>query len=92
MSSNFGTLVDIFAPGVNIISTWIGSTTATHSLSGTSMATPHITGLILYLKALEGLASPQSVTNRLISLSTKDVVMDAGTGTPNRVGYNGSGA
>jgi subtilisin family serine protease len=42
--SNYGSYLDIFAPGVNILSTWIGSNTATNTISGTSMATPHIAG------------------------------------------------
>ncbi|KAK5071618.1 hypothetical protein LTS08_004640 [Lithohypha guttulata] len=89
--SNFGTVLDIFAPGTDILSTWIGSTTATNTISGTSMATPHVVGLVLYLQALEGLSSPSAVASRLTALSTRNVVTDA-QGSPNRLAYNGNGA
>lgn len=69
--SNFGSILDIFAPGVNIQSTWIGSSTATNTISGTSMATPHIAGLAAYLIALEGARSPAALCSRIQSLSTK---------------------
>ncbi|CAI4219730.1 unnamed protein product [Parascedosporium putredinis] len=63
--SNYGTLVDVFAPGVNVLSSWIGSTTATNTISGTSMACPHVAGLSLYLKAYEGLTAPGDVAARI---------------------------
>jgi len=72
--SNYGSVVDIWAPGLNVISTWMGSTTATNSISGTSMATPHIAGLIAYLAAKDGNISPAAMTTKLQSLSVKGVI------------------
>lgn len=89
--SNFGTLVDILAPGTAILSTWIGSTTATNSISGTSMATPHITGLALYLKALEGLVTPAETIARIKALGTTGVISGVPSGTANLFAYNGNG-
>merc|ERR1711881_373979 len=51
--SNYGTCTDIFAPGLNILSTWIGSKYATNIISGTSMASPHICGLLAYFLSLQ---------------------------------------
>ncbi|KAL4945408.1 hypothetical protein BDV06DRAFT_209514 [Aspergillus oleicola] len=72
--SNYGSVVDIFGPGEDILSAWIGSNTATNTISGTSMATPHIVGLSLYLIALEGLSSPGAVISRIKELATEDVL------------------
>ncbi|KAB8068163.1 Alkaline protease 1 [Aspergillus leporis] len=87
--SNYGSVVDIFAPGEDILSAWIGSTSATNTISGTSMATPHIVGLSLYLAALENLSGPAAVTQRIKALGTKNVVTDA-KGSPNLLAYNGA--
>ena len=72
--SNYGNCVDWFAPGVSILSSWSSSDTATNTISGTSMATPHTTGVAaLYLQGNTG-ASPASVRTALYDLTTKGVV------------------
>ncbi|KAL4763017.1 S8 family peptidase [Aspergillus foveolatus] len=87
--SNYGSVVDIFAPGQDILSAWIGSTTATNTISGTSMATPHVVGLSLYLIALEGLSSPSAVVSRIKELATQGVLSNV-RGSPNLLAYNGA--
>ena len=88
--SNTGLLVDVFAPGVDIESAWMGATDATNVISGTSMACPHVAGLALYLKGLEeGLDSPESVADRIKELATEGVVVLAGLLSPNRLAFNG---
>lgn len=89
--SNFGTTVDIHGPGVDITSAWIGSNSAVNTISGTSMATPHIAGLAVYLKVLEsGLDSVSAITARIIEIATEGQVSDV-MGSPNLIGYNGNG-
>jgi oryzin len=89
--SNYGTIVDVLAPGVSVRSAWIGSNSATNVISGTSMATPHVAGLAVYLKGLGGLASPGATTQRIIELATTGQITDV-RNSPNRIAYNGSGA
>jgi len=69
--SNFGPIVDIFAPGVNVLSVGIRNNSATNILSGTSMATPHITGLAAYLMALEGITDIDQVAARIGALAQR---------------------
>ncbi|KAA8574697.1 hypothetical protein EYC84_003947 [Monilinia fructicola] len=89
--SNYGPVLDIFAPGVNVLSAWIGGANSSKSISGTSMATPHIAGLSAYLISLEKLSTPSAVAARLKNLATKDVVRNA-AGSLNLLAYNGNGA
>ena len=87
--SNFGTCVDIFAPGVGITAGWIGSNTATMKISGTSMASPHVAGTaLLYLEA-NPTATPAQVANALTTNATMGKIKSPGTGSPNRLLYMG---
>ncbi|HEU4560153.1 MAG TPA: S8 family peptidase [Longimicrobium sp.] len=86
--SNYGSCVDIFAPGSGITSTWYTSTTATNTIDGTSMASPHVAGAAaLYLQGATG-ALPSAVTNAIITTATTGKVTSAGTGSPNRLLYS----
>lgn len=86
--SNYGSVVDIFAPGVDILSAWIGNSTSTNTISGTSMATPHVVGLAIYVMSLENLADASAATKRLKELGTNDVVART-SGSPNLLAFNG---
>ncbi|KAI0651894.1 serine protease [Trametes meyenii] len=88
--SNFGSVVDIFAPGQNIISAWIGGTTvrATNNVSGTSQATPHIAGLIATLISRDGNSSPASISSKIQQLSTKGALTGIPSGTINDLARN----
>ncbi len=86
--SNFGTCVDIFAPGLNITSSWATSDTATNTISGTSMASPHVCGVsALYLQAHPG-SSPATIRNAIVNGSTTNRLTGIGTGSPNRLLYS----
>ena len=88
--SNIGTCLDIFAPGSNIESTWNTSDTATNTISGTSMATPHVAGAAaLFLEGAPS-SSPSAVRDGLVGAATPDVVGDPGSGSPNLLLYTGS--
>lgn len=88
--SNFGSSVDIYAPGSSILSTWIGSSSATNTMSGTSMACPHVSGLVLYLMAKEGLSDPAALVARVKGVGSANVIRGVGPGSPNLLAYNGS--
>jgi hypothetical protein len=78
--------LDIFAPGTSIPSTWLG-VNYYEILSGTSMAAPHVAGVIVrFLGQYPGL-SPAQVTNSIKTSSTKNLVTSPGTGSPNRLVY-----
>jgi subtilisin family serine protease len=83
--SNFGSCVDLFAPGSGITSSWITSDTATLTISGTSMATPHVAGVAaLYLERFPG-SSPAAVSQAIVDSATAGVVGSPGSGSPNRL-------
>ncbi|KAF9107880.1 serine protease [Mortierella sp. AM989] len=96
--SNHGTCVDIFGPGLDIESTWIGGRTAKRTISGTSMASPHVAGLIAYYLSLapendsafnSGPISPKEMKALLKETATRDVLDDLNSRTPNLLIYNG---
>jgi serine protease len=88
--SNYGSCLDIFAPGVSITSAWKTNNNSTNTISGTSMASPHVCGAAArYLSANPG-ASPSQVATALVNASTSGKVTSAGSGSPNRLLYVGN--
>jgi len=85
--SNFGTCLDIFAPGSGILSAYWTSNTATATLSGTSMASPHVAGAAALYKQANPTASATTVRNALVNNATTNVLSGVGTGSPNRLLY-----
>ncbi|KAF2690018.1 elastase-like serine protease [Lentithecium fluviatile CBS 122367] len=87
--SNYGALVDIFAPGVGVLSAWNDG--KTNTISGTSMATPHVAGVGAYLLALEGIA-PSALCQRIVELAIQGSITGLPAGTVNLLAYNGAPA
>lgn len=85
--SNYGSCVDGYAPGSSITSAWIGGTTATRSISGTSMASPHIAGVAALYKATFGNAASSTIVSWINTNATTGVITGNVTGTPNRLLY-----
>ncbi|WP_406328816.1 S8 family peptidase [Streptomyces sp. NBC_00203] len=83
--SNYGSVLDIFAPGVSILAGYNTSDTATATLSGTSMATPHVAGAAAVYLAGHTSATPAQVATALVNGATSGVVTSAGTGSPNKL-------
>ncbi|HEU4423585.1 MAG TPA: S8 family serine peptidase [Pilimelia sp.] len=89
--SNFGTCVDLFAPGVSITSAWFSSDTATNTISGTSMASPHACGVAALILSANPNLTPQQVRDRMVADATPNVVGNPGTGSPNRLLFVNNG-
>ena len=87
--SNFGTCLDVFAPGVSVVSAWRTSSSAIRSLSGTSMASPHVAGIVaLYLQS-DPTATPSAIATRIRNAATPDLVVNRGTNSPNLLAFTG---
>jgi subtilisin family serine protease len=86
--SNIGTCVDIFAPGSGILSAWFSSNTATATLSGTSMASPHVAGVAALYKQANPSASSTTIRNAIVNNATTNLITNVGTGSPNRLLYS----
>jgi subtilisin family serine protease len=91
--SNFGTCLDIFAPGVSITSAWFSSNSATNTISGTSMASPHAAGVAALILSGNPSWTPQQVRDEMVADATTGVVGNPGSGSPNRLLFvdNGGG-
>lgn len=85
--SNWGTCLDMFAPGETITSAGISTTTSLVNMSGTSMAAPHVAGAAAIYLSQKTSAQPAEVIDALVTGATTGVVLSAGTGSPNRLLY-----
>jgi subtilisin family serine protease len=83
--SNYGSVLDLFAPGSSITAGWNTSDTATNTISGTSMATPHVAGAAAVYLAGHTSATPAQVATALVNGATTGKVTSPGTGSPNRL-------
>ena len=88
--SNYGSCVDLFAPGSDITSAWYTGDRSTNTISGTSMASPHVAGAIALVLEDNPSASPSAVSDYLRSTATTDELSGVGPGSPNRLLYKGS--
>ncbi|RGP66200.1 hypothetical protein FLONG3_8929 [Fusarium longipes] len=86
--SNYGSVVDVLAPGVDIISaSWL-SDTGTYIEDGTSMACPHVAGLVLYAQSVYGIVGVDTTTKFITKYATNNKIVGARRGSPNRVANN----
>jgi subtilisin family serine protease len=90
--SNYGSCVDIIAPGVSITSAWIGGSGASRTIDGTSMASPHVAGSAALYLAGNPSSTPAQVGGALVSNATPGLIRGQLAGTPNALLYNALGA
>jgi cerevisin len=99
--SNYGKCNDIFAPGLNIKSTWIGTKYAVNIISGTSMASPHVCGLLAYYLSLQPASdsayavaeiTPKKLKANLLSIATVGALTEVPSDTKNLLAWNGGGS
>jgi subtilisin family serine protease len=83
--SNYGSALDIFAPGSSITAGWHTGDTATNTISGTSMATPHVAGAAAVYLAGHTSSTPAQVATALVNGAVTGKVTSAGSGSPNRL-------
>jgi subtilisin family serine protease len=83
--SNFGTCVNVFAPGTGIKSAWIGGVNAVNTISGTSMASPHVAGRVSILQREHPNENSSQIKNRIINEATNGILTSVGTGSPNKL-------
>ena len=84
-TSSYGACIDLFAPGVRILSAGIADDTAEQTLTGTSMASPLVAGYVALIGEADPTACPDAVHEAVIERATPDVVKNAGAGSPNRL-------
>ncbi|KAG0207150.1 hypothetical protein BGX28_001540 [Mortierella sp. GBA30] len=87
--TSYGKCVEIFGPGVDITSSWIGGADAKNTISGTSMATPHVVGVAALYLAEGGLDTAQALFDKLTSTATADKIQGELKGSPNKLVYSG---
>ncbi|KAG0007567.1 hypothetical protein BGZ80_004505, partial [Entomortierella chlamydospora] len=90
--TSWGSCVSIFGPGVDITSAWIGSPDGSNTISGTSMATPHVVGVAASYLSQGNFASAQALFDKLTSTATPNKIQGDLKGSPNKLVYNGASA